>query len=216
MFFSANHLIASAVSVAIVAAWSRYSPKVASLLTGIPQAAEDKFKIDLPDWFVTAWGYFVQFLVGAFNDVLGNKSVMTQVVNKIRKNKGDEAADIFIEHAKSAVSVDKLERVLPEEIRGWLNDAREELVAEGMKAKVDAVLPLLPEPVRAVALKTVDNAVLLPAIRAAVIAQKVEVLPKTDLKTQGEEAKKHLDFLSAEGRTKVEEMRVRLGMAKPT
>lgn len=211
--FSMNALIASAAGAALVALWARYSPKVAAWLLGIPERVETGLSIDLPDWFVDGYKSVMSLGVMALNDVLGNKGLMSQIVNKIRKNKGDEAAEIFITHVKEGVSVDKIESILPPDVREWFNAAREDIVVEAVKAKVDESMPLLPQSAKPAALAAADEKIVRAAVRASVVTAKIAPVAIPVNYVDPEAMKKHMDFLSAEGRAKIEEMRARYGMA---
>jgi hypothetical protein len=203
--------IGAAVGVAIVALWARVSPKVAKFLTGVPEKYDLPY-VDLPEWFIKIYLGAVPLFMGSMNGIMGDKKTFEMVTNRIRKNQGEEALSVFLAHAKDCIDLDKIGEALPTEVKRWYDLARTELAAEGIKAEVMPSVALLPVAQQATALKLLEDKPLAVAVKSAVEAAKISDR-RTDYNIQPAEkqaVKEHVDFLSAESRKAVEEMRARL------
>lgn len=215
-FISVNTLIAAGAATLLIALFKRGLGKgLLPFLLRIPPWIEEKFRIRLPPWFNELYLKAATLSVAVLNDLLCNRQMLTMVVNRIRKNQGDAAVQVFLDYA-SKIDLSRFEELMPSEIKQWYNLAREDAAVELIAADVKKATPLLPPEQQKVVLQMIEEPKLREVVRAAVVSQKAEAVAKPVEIPAAKQAeiKAHLGFLSTEGQRAIEELRAKHALAK--
>lgn len=203
-------LAVSAGAVAIVAIWTLLAGRLPGWLMLVFKKFEAVTGINIPDhWEVKAVDW-LKAAVSFANQTFGSRLFWRTVIRIVR----DKGVPGLLDRFESwAVTIDPLtiaEEHIPAEFKPFVNEAKQEIAERHVIGSIVANAPAEKQPA------------LIARVAPAVAAVARAEIPPADLErpTTPEaltaELNRNRDFLSAEGRAKIEEMRARHGMSKPS